>query len=157
MGGDLHVTKIDGKVNPADLMTKHLAQHDAQRHLTTLNMELSDDRAVTAPKLAHTASRTQDDHWTRKTLTITRHHRVPRSELCTPLQLRGSPDPKKITPSRVTNGRFIDTGEAFQRVDTWTAKLSAHLDLGRRWVGKTVFLLRTDVDLRNLGETPCGA
>ena len=37
-------------------------------------------------------------------------------------------------PARVAEVRFVDTGEAFRRVvDAWTAKSTAHTDLGRRW------------------------
>ena len=46
----------------------------------------------------------------------------------------------------VTEGRFVDIGEVIRRVDTWTARGSAHEDLGRRWAGRTRFLLRAETD-----------
>ena len=44
-------------------------------------------------------------------------NRKPRCELFTPLRVAGAPPAKSFTPSRVTEGRFVDTGESFRRVD----------------------------------------
>ena len=73
-------------------------------------------------------------------------HHQPRVELFTPLRVAGAPPSKSLTPARVTEGRFVDTGEAFRRVDSWTTKSTAHADLGRRWTGTTRFLMRTGCD-----------
>ncbi len=50
--GDLGVKKVDGKQNPADLLTKHLPQNELQKHLEALSVETSATRADLAPQLA---------------------------------------------------------------------------------------------------------
>ena len=75
-----------------------------------------------------------------------RFHHKPRCELFTPLRVAGAPPSKSLTPARVTEGRFVGTGEAFRRVDSWTTMSTAHADLGRRWTGTTRFLMRTGCD-----------
>lgn len=49
--GRIAYRKVLGDKNPADLMTKHMSSELANRHLTTLNMELTDGRADVAPTL----------------------------------------------------------------------------------------------------------
>ena len=56
--------------------------------------------------------------------------------------MAGAPPAKGIMLTRIAEGNFLDIGEGFKRVDTWTARSSAHADLGRRWTGTTRFLLR---------------
>ena len=69
-------------------------------------------------------------------------HHKPRCELFTSLCVAGSPPAKGFTPAGITEGRFVDTGEQFRRVDSWTSRETAHADFGRRWTGSTRFLLR---------------
>ena len=162
-GGDLEVHKILGTKNPADLMTKHLAAHDAQRHLEEMAMKTSDDRASTAPTLnncnetqhdnKNKTEHEQNDHWKSTTTTVTRIHAEPRRELFTPVRVAGAPSSTALTPVRITTGKFVDTGEEFQRIDTWTARTTAHLCLGRRWKGTTEFIMRVDGDLVSRGDS----
>ena len=164
-GGDLGIAKVLGTQNPADLMTKHLAAHDVRKHLDNLAATTSNNRARTAPQLNTTQqcnnqqcnnqqcnneqcnNRNIRDHWINSGDNMARMHTSPRLELFTPLRVEGSPPVKALTPQRVTEGTFLDNGTSFRRVDAWTARGSAHLSLGRRWVGRTLFLKRSSGDL----------
>ncbi len=145
----MSVHKIPGKENPADLMTKNLAINDVNKHLETLCISVTDDRAEVAPQLdrLNTTEEHHDnrdgDRWIDDVDEVVRVHRRPRMELFTPLRVRGAPPAKSLTPVRVTEGRFCDTGELFKVTDTWTARATAHRSLGRRWTGSTRFLSRT--------------
>ena len=141
-GGDVGLHKVHGPMNPADLMTKHLAAEDMRRHLETLCVKTALDRADTAPKLAKVttvqATTTTTPH---NTFTVT-HHK-PRLELATPLRVSGAPPAKALTPTRLTRGRFVNSGERFELTDTWTSRSEAHRCLPNFWTGETFFFLRT--------------
>ena len=51
-----------------------------------------------------------------------RMHHDARRELFTPLRAAGAPPVKGFTSARITEERFLDTGETFRRVDIWTAR-----------------------------------
>ena len=51
MSGRISYRKVLGEKNPADLMTKHMTADLAMRHLETLNMQMADGRAETAPTI----------------------------------------------------------------------------------------------------------
>ena len=171
-GGDIEVTKILGTKNPADLMTKHLAALDMLKHMEDMSMTTSVDRASSAPTLnscnahnttAHSSNNNNNnndndnnnnnntshvDQWERTINMVTRVHRESRKELFTPRRIAGAPACDELTPVRITRGIFIDDMQPFERVDTWTARLTAHRGLGRRWTGTTTFLLRRGCDLQ---------
>jgi hypothetical protein len=146
--GDLGVKKVHGKVNPADLLTKHLNVVDMTKHVEFLGFETSASRSEFAPKLHGNEKVTDEDggswEYTNGGEAVM-HHLKPRKQLFTPLRVRGAPPLRSLTASRVTIGRYCDNGEEFRRVDNWTTRSTAHLELSRRWKGCTVFLLR-DVD-----------
>ena len=165
--GELAVGKINGKDNPADLMTKNLAIADVQRHLQTLCIEVLDDRAAIAPKLARaqptsktTNGNNNDGHdhdynyddvngddWMSGGIAAAgpvRIHRRGRLELFTPRRVEGAPPCASLTPVRITCGEYLDTGEKFKIVDTWTSRPSAHRRLARRWTGTTRFISRSE-------------
>ena len=145
--GDVEVHKVAGQDNPADLMTKHLSAHDMQRHLTKLCIEVRSDRAGSAPQLSRVSEVVDDaddhndlDDWDYQQFNVVRRHGRPRRSLFTPLRVRGSPPAKALTPVRITEGRFCDTGEKFRRTDAWTTRSTSHLVMPRRWKGTTTFL-----------------
>ena len=143
--GGLAVNKVPGQDNPADLFTKHLCAETMRRHVETLGLDIVGGRARSAPTLSRinwTTDLSCEDQWVDDDATLVRVHSRARQSLFTPLRVRGSPPAKALTPSRVTEGTFCDTGEGFRRVDTWTARSTAHLSLGRAWVGRTTFLKR---------------
>ena len=145
--GDLGVKKVHGKVNPADLLTKHLNVVDMTKHVEFLGFETSASRSEFAPKLHGNEYSDEDGgnwEYTNGGEAVM-HHLKPRKQLFTPLRVRGAPPLRSLTASRVTIGRYCDNGEEFRRVDNWTTRSTAHLELSRRWKGCTVFLLR-DVD-----------
>ena len=43
---------------------------------------------------------------------------------------------------RITEGKFVDEGEVFTRLDDWRDQAVAYFDMGRAWIGSTRFLLR---------------
>ena len=151
--GEMKVQKIDGKANPADLVTKNLPVRDIQKHLEALCIDTACDRASLAPQLApirhglnHDGrSGIQDpsmDSWITKGGETIRVHQRSRVELFTPLRAQGAPPARALTPARITTGQYCDDGERFTIVDTWTARANAHRQLERRWTGTTKFLMR---------------
>ncbi len=154
--GEVDVQKVWGKENPADLLTKHLPAGEVQKHLEALCIITSDDRAKSAPKLAIATQRQHNDHhdddnndndyWQKAEGEVMRFHKKPRRTLFTPLRVTEAPPARSLTPARVTEGRFVDTGKEFRVTDTWTSRASAHRQLERRWTGTTTFLLRVDED-----------
>ena len=152
---DLAVSKVRGDLNPADLLTKHVSAELIARHCSTLGMERLKSRAACAPKLDLISSTTApenndqsveentEDEWndTEDPERVTRQHRTWRSELFTPIRVRGAPPGRALTSVRITEGNYED-GERFRRVDQWTTRSTAHLRLARRWKGSTTFLLR---------------
>ena len=135
-------------------------------HIERLGFDKLKDRPTTAPALAmltgvsmaprprfekpdvadHIADQRrgdkQEDWWQAGTEDMTRCHARPRRELFTPKYVENSPAVGDLCKVRITEGRFIDDGSAFKRVDSWTARKDAHLPLERPWLGTTKFLLR---------------
>ena len=155
--GEVDVRKIEGKLNPADLLTKNLPVTDMMRHLSALCIDTACDRAKIAPKLARVDIKQDDDansdndgnsasgdqdSWMMSGSEVIRTHTRARVELFTPRRVRGAPPARALTPARITTGQYCDNGEAFTIVDAWTARASAHRRLERRWTGTTKFLLR---------------
>ena len=146
--GDLGVCKVPGKVNPADLLTKHLPINEVQLHLENLGFMTSKTRSSLAPRLSTLTSSDCDDNdsdgWRRHGSEIVREHWLPRNSLFTPLRVNGAPPARALTAVRVTRGKFLDNSETFERRDNWTARGTAHLKLERQWIGTTTFLSRSD-------------
>ncbi len=143
--GSMSVRKVLGTDNPADLMTKHLAAQDVERHADHLSLERYQDRAESAPMLSslrHTG--TESDAWTEEGQVVTRIHAKPRHCRFTPLRVAGAPPAKALTGTRITRGAYIDNGELFTIVDNWTTRSTAHASTGRFWVGSTQFWKRSD-------------
>jgi hypothetical protein len=162
------VKKVLGTENPADLFTKNLPEATLDVHIDRLGFEKLKDRPATAPALAvlsgvSTAPRPvhkkevmsdqvadqrrgprQEDWWRDEAENVTRHHSRPRKELFTPKYVENGPSLNELCPVRITEGYYIDNGEGFKRVDTWTSRRDAHLCLGRQWKGETRFLLRVE-------------
>ena len=140
--GTMAVLKVAGSSNPADLMTKHLALADLEKHIDFLGFEKHSDRAEAAPRL--NALSTGNDHWEEDEFMVTRVHLKPRFSRFTPLRVEAAPPVRTLTASRVTCGKFIDTGEDFAVIDNWTNRSSAHACSARAWTGTTKFWRRTD-------------
>ena len=95
-----------------------------------LDMWVESGRAATAPTLS--ALRLADgqprcaahfsgsggDAWILDGDEAVRVHRKARRELFTPLRVAGAPSAKGVTNARIMEGRYVDTGETFRRVDT---------------------------------------
>ena len=141
---EFDVAKIPGEENPADVLTKNVPADILMRHLESMNIELKDDRAESAPNLMMIQGDPQGgpgDIWELGRAQITRHHERPRSELFTPRRVGGAPPSRALTSTRVTKGRFLDDGSEFSWTDSWRARSTAHRDLGRLWMGTTMFIL----------------
>ena len=87
-----------------------------------------------------------EDSWTRgrSDEELERRHSKPRRELFTPRRVEGAPPSRALTTARITEGTFLATGERFRRVDSWTQRATAHLELRDWWIGKTIFVLRSE-------------
>ena len=161
--GALRVKKVKGDENPADLMTKHVSAELIKRHCQCLGFEQLTDRAKSAPKLDMLEMLRKDgdhvDEWLKPVLNnlsvenisgdwlkvgdrVSRVHRNPRMELFTPMRVAGAPPAKALTPIRITEGKF-KSGEKFRKIDTWTARATAHEVMRAPWTGTTTFVLRS--------------
>ena len=49
--GELEFTKVQGELNPADMMTKHVGEGLTVRHMNIINQEFRDGRAEKGLKL----------------------------------------------------------------------------------------------------------
>ena len=136
------VKKVAGIDNPADLMTKHLAAVDIERHIEHLNFERHSDRASATPRLGAVIA--AEDEWIEDELTVTRIHSRPRMNRFTPLRVEAAPPVRTLTATRVTSGKFVDSGETFAVVDNWTSRSSAHACFSEPWTGTTQFWRRKD-------------
>ena len=143
--GELSIHKVAGKENPADLLTKNVTTAEADKYLEALCIERSTDRAAIAPTLSCCNHHNDDHHdqWQVGDREAVRRHEKSRKELFTPLGVAGAPPANGLTPVRITNGVFSD-GEAFEIIDTWTARPTAHRALDKYWTGTTRFLLRSE-------------
>jgi len=167
--GELEVKKVPGVDNPADLLTKNVDAATMNRHLVALGYESLTTRASTAPSLNYMAkalqaimgeesesyedSKEEDykkdlngedvkDKWEFEGMYVTRKHEGMRYELFTPRRVSGAPPSKALTPTRITEGVFLMSGRSFRRVDTWTARSTAHLPLSEPWTGRSIFIIR---------------
>ena len=135
----LPLSKICGKVNPADLMTKHLDSAMAEAHLQYLKLEFRDGRAETAAKLYMA---TEGDKWIERGEAgrWTRQHKSWRSSLFTPYKVAHGPSTsnKSMGVIRRTIGTYKD-GSKLDVTDNWTSPNHAHRTLRMPWQGITVF------------------
>jgi len=147
---EIAVRKIKGTENPADLLTKHVPAELIERHCVKLGMERLSSRAVSAPKLVvmmdhGEAEDDKNDHWEDKAERgiLTRIHSKWRRDLFTPLRVQGAPPAKALVPCRITEGEFED-GSRFRRADSWHARSTAHLNMGKLWRGSTQFIYKKE-------------
>ena len=105
-----------------------------------MRVSTSNDRATSAPQLSAIAA----DVWKEDPEHAVRLHLNARRALFTPLRVQGSPPTKALTPQRTTRGTFLNSGEEFVRIDAWTSRATAHLELKEPWVGSTEFTYRTE-------------
>ena len=61
--GVFRILKVDGKVNPADLLTKHLTQDVMHKHMKRLHFHHQSGRAAACPELARGAQLNFDEFW----------------------------------------------------------------------------------------------
>ena len=138
--------KVPGTANPADMLTKHLPAGDIARYCDELCVSLHEDRAETAPNLAHVTTTNIDDngadHWVYGTDFVDRIHVRPRTTTFTPLRVTDAPPNETFTACRITEGTYLKSGQAFRVADNWTGRHSAHARLQGAWVGRTRFVLR---------------
>ena len=83
------------------------------------------------------------DEWEYHGVNVVRRHKSMRRNLFTPRRVRGAPPCKTLTPVRITEG-CAASGQQFKRIDSWTARSTAHLAMGEAWTGTTTFMARTE-------------
>ena len=149
--GQVSLTKVKGTENPADLVTKNVTAQLVRKHLEELGASTSKGRAKGAPVLAKVGipdgtkvrtSKEKADRWLHEERRSTRVHHAARTRLFTPCRSNGAPGAEALESVRITEGKFVDEGEVFTRLDDWRDQAVAHFDLGRAWIGSTRFLLR---------------
>ena len=138
----LPLAKIDGKINCADLMTKHLQQQDMEMHIETLNIKFRDGRAQKSPELYNIFTRKGvRDEWREEPGKLTRIHKRSRCALFTPLDVvgpKGGAGANDTNKKRTTKGTF-ENGTEFEILDHWTAPACARRCLPMKWTGTTTF------------------
>ena len=155
----LPLIKVLGTLNPADLMTKHLARADILKNLKIAGLVELDGRAEKAAQL-HSVVATLDkmedlveqgtaghdpDCWEKRGEdgTWIRRHTNPRLALFTPFRVpRGPPKSAHLGMVRRTVGRFVN-GDQFDVEDDWTSGSQAHRFLRDGWTGRTIFSVRS--------------
>ena len=141
--------KVDGSVNCADLMTKHLTTVVQEKHVKMMQMEFEEGRAQKAAQL-HSMSRLNPqgefqeggigDRWEERGEqgTWIRIHRTPRVGLFNPFRVPHGPGRKtRLSSIRETIG-IDETGHKFSMSDDWLDE-QAPRALPRRWTGITMF------------------
>ena len=154
--------KIQGKLNPADLMTKNVGQMELEGHLRRLNIEYRDGRAAKAIELhglqenvlmedtrrkqVRQESAQQGkkirDYWINLGDKTRRVHLRMRRALFPPLDMDAVTCPSAEVPMgtiRITEG-VIEDGTHFLRRDNWTVPEDARRALIKTWTGTTTFL-----------------
>ena len=83
-----------------------------------------------------------------------RTHRTPRRALFTPHRVAGGPGREvHLLKTRVTTGKFLNTGEEFRIEDRYTDPRAAHLMLEHAWVGTSEFLEEPRVELNKVSSS----
>lgn len=154
------LVKVDGTVNCADLLTKHLGVQVQQRHVEFMQLEFREGRAEMAAQL-HSVQRLQPqgefleggacDRWEEKGEQgrWVRLHRTPRSALFDPKKVTGGPGRRtRLISTRETIG-IDESGHRFSVVDDWLEKPHTPI-MRKRWTGMTVF------KVANNEESDCG-
>ena len=77
---------------------------------------------------------------------VERVHVRPRVELFIPLRVAGAPGAKTILSARITIGKFVDSNNTFVFADSWTCRGTAHRALERPWIGRTIFIRKSNDD-----------
>ena len=151
----LPLSKVLGTENPADLMTKNVAQELVRKYMATMDIRFMAGRAAKAAQLHSTSFKMKisnrsgmpvaegeaPDAWVAKGERgeWTMNHRTFRREMFTPLDVGGGPSRKcRILPCRRTIGRFKG-GQRFEIQDYWCKPEQGHRLLDEEWVGKTTF------------------
>ena len=158
--GDMKITKVPGKDNPADLMTKHLPAAEIEKHCEELSMARTGTRAETAPSLhalhlrqsvLEIANELQVDEASVEealkgqsgaTLEgrdgrVAVVHRRPLASLYLPSRLGKTAPKEALTGYRESHVKDVVTGETTVVRDNWTS--GKVVDVGFNWVGWTLF------------------
>ena len=143
------LVKVDGTLNCADLLTKHLVTHVQQKHVEMMQMDFREGRAQMAAQL-HSIERLQPqgefleggtcDRWEERGEQgrWVRLHRTPRSSLFNPRKVGNGPGRKtRLNSVRETIG-IDETGRKFAFKDDWLVSRNSPA-LSKRWTGMTVF------------------
>ena len=143
------LVKVDGTLNCADLLTKHLVTHVQQRHIEMMQMDFRDGRAQAAAQL-HSVEALQPqgefledggcDKWSERgdQGRWVRWHRTPRCSLFNPRRVSHGPGRKtRLSSVRETIG-IDETGRRFVVKDDWLSSRNSPV-LPQRWTGMTVF------------------
>jgi hypothetical protein len=152
------LVKVDGSINCADLLTKHLTVAVQERHVKTMQMEFREGRAQKAAQL-HSITRLNPqgkfqeggvgDRWEERGeqgMWI-RVHRTPRVGLFNPCKVpRGPGRGTRISSLRETIG-IDESGCKFSMSDNWL-KEGTPRTLPRRWTGITMFRVEEFDDLK---------
>jgi len=80
-----------------------------------------------------------DDDWIEDGDFTVRRHLKPRTRLFTPIRVSGAPSTNELSHLRITVGTYCNSSSSFKIVDSWSARATAHRDLGASWTGATYF------------------
>lgn len=125
------------------MLTNYLPGDEVTKHLEESDFEATSDRASKSLTINEVRNALRGDYWTIGDQCVVRAHVEPRGFLCNPYQCRVAPQMNAVTSTRVTHGAS-DGGTPFVKQDNWICKATRDLDLGRWWVGRTVFIPTID-------------
>lgn len=141
--GELKAQKIAGKENPADLMAKRLAAEEMAKHVECLGYEMRTDRSEKSLKINSLKANDRDE-WKHDEQCLIRLHAQARSKLFSPFQVAGCPGMSQLTSTRITHGKYVDTGGSFMIKDNWTCRSTRWRDLNRLWIGRIALIPKKD-------------
>jgi hypothetical protein len=82
-----------------------------------------------------------DDEWRVIGDSLSRVHKHARLNLFTPFRVQGSPPGRELHAVRVTKGVY-QSGETFERADSFRNKHAAHFAMNEPWTGVTTFFMK---------------
>ena len=145
----LPLSKLDGTLNAADLMTKYLFEKEMCKHMEMLQLELCHGRTKIAADLHHVRHRRGGDSLDqrgRKGI-WRRAHQTWRRCLFTPMTVgNGLTHGEELQGRRPTGGVRRD-GTRVQVSDNWKDPSRAHVQLHFEWRGHTTLSIRDLVSI----------
>ena len=140
--GELRISKVHGKENPADLMTKGLNGEEIAKHMKCLGFRVTSGRAEKSSDLnAIDSARNESDKWLPRMLgeCWRRVHFKPRQSLFTPMKVARGPDTAEAVGKYRHTLAWSSDGRLEYLIDEWKNIAYPHRKLSQPFTGMTIF------------------